>query len=775
MNSRFRIVLVGLLAGTALSATPGFAADPAGLEEIVVTARRQAESLQEAPLSITALSAQTIQSAGIDDLRDVARLAPGLRFDDLIAGLFASPVIRGLAVSNLLSENNVGTFLDGVYISNKAGLDLSLVDLERIEVVKGPQSALYGRNTFAGAINYVTRTPSDTLSGRVRLTGGNDGLAQGLVSLGGPIGGRGLRASVAALYGRYDGGYTEAVSGDDLGGYDKWAVNLNLRFEPSEALSIGAGFYYGDDRAGPAVIARLPNNCALAAMAPVFTDYCGAVPDLEDLRTEASTRNPLLEANDRTLQLANLTIDYRFGDGYRIQSLTGYNDVDSRSYGEFDRRQNGGTFNLVGGGTVLANVWIGENNQARDLSQELRLSSPRERSLRWSLGAFYYDSDSVRAVPVAIDGSNIPAGRSIASPFAYLVSADGTTVPTFSLDNASVRQQSAFGTIEGDVNDQLTLTAELRHTEERKQADSIRNVFAGGADLDGAGQSGTFDFVDARLVARWQWSDSVNLYVSAASGSKSGGFNSGALNVAERTFDPERNWTYELGAKTEWADGRMRLNGALYFVDWRDVQLSVPQNSASPASIIQNAGKVEARGIELELTARLAQNLELGLGASVGSPEFKDSYTTSDAAACAAIPGCRTETRSFGGVNRLVAILDGNQLARAYKEQGYVYLEYERPLTTTWTGFSRVDYSYAGKEYDRAINTSFIPSRSLVDLRLGLRDDRWTITLFAENLLDDTTPTAATRQTDLANFQNFLDIVGGQRRRSIGLTAAYEF
>lgn len=760
-----------------------------GLDEIIVTARRAAESLQEVPGAVTAISAEAIEAAGVDDLRDVARLTPGLRFDDLVAGLFATPTIRGLAISNILSEPNVGTFLDGVYISAKSGVDLNLVDVERIEVIKGPQSALYGRNTFAGAINYVSRDPGTELNGRVRVTGGNDGLRTIRGTVGGALGSPSLRGSVGAYYGEYDGGYTEAVSGDSLGGYEKKALTASLVWDATEQISVRANLYYGDDTLQPIVIGRLPNNCApTTPTSGVFRDFCGEVPDLEDVSVEASTRNPLLRANDREVVLASLGLRWSFSGGYELSALAGYNDVESVSYGDFDRTQNGAPFALTGGGTALANYWIGEDNGAFDSSFELRLNSPRERSMRWSIGGYRYRSFSDRGVPVAIDLSQVPSGVTIASPFAFLGTATGRTVPFYSFDTAEVRQTSGFASFEADVASTVTLTAEGRYTTEDKRVNALRNAFALGADTDGPGLSEEFDYSDYRFTARWQPVETINVYASVAKGTKAGGFNAGALNPDERSYDPESNRTYEIGVKTEWMDRRVRLNTAVYFIDWQDVQLTVPQNSSSPAAIIRNFGEVEAKGIEVELTARIASGLDLGVGFAYGSPEFTgaDSITTQDAALCAAIAGCRTETRAFpivptpappaaSTVNRLVALLDGNQLPRAYKEQAFVNLQYERTINDNWTGFGRVDYSYQSREYDRAINTSWIPARSITDLRVGARSESWTVTLFAENLFDVTAATAGTRQTALNTGATFLDIVGGLRRRSVGLTVGYDF
>jgi iron complex outermembrane receptor protein len=191
-------------------AAPAAARDDSLLEEVVVTARRREETLQDAPVAISAFTTAEIRSARIESLADLSKLAPGLNYTPLFGAQNQLPIIRGAAQT--FGALNVGVFLDGVYLSGKAGVDLELNDLERVEIVRGPQSALYGRNTFAGAINYITKRPSSTYEGEGEITVGERGLFKLMASASGPINDS-LRFRVGAFSREFDGFYTSSIDG----------------------------------------------------------------------------------------------------------------------------------------------------------------------------------------------------------------------------------------------------------------------------------------------------------------------------------------------------------------------------------------------------------------------------------------------------------------------------------------------------------------------------------------------------------------------------------
>jgi iron complex outermembrane receptor protein len=224
---------------------PVTAATGAFGDEIVVTARKRAESLQDVPVAITAFTSDEIQSARIEGLADVAKLTPGLNFTPLFGAQNQLPIIRGAAQT--FGQLNVGVFLDGVYLSGKAAVDLELNDLERIEVVRGPQSALYGRNTFAGAINYVTRRPTAEPEARAEVTVGDRGLVRVAGAASGPLGDT-VRVRVGGFYRNHNGWYRSSIDGGRVDFAETWGGILTLEWQPAENVLVTWRGSYSDER-----------------------------------------------------------------------------------------------------------------------------------------------------------------------------------------------------------------------------------------------------------------------------------------------------------------------------------------------------------------------------------------------------------------------------------------------------------------------------------------------------------------------------------------------
>ena len=236
-----------------------------GLEEVVVTARKTAEQLIDVPLAVTAFTAETIEARGITNLDDVAAFTPGLTFSNVLGEFLPAPVIRGVAPIDIFGELNTAIFLDGVYVAGREGINFSQLDLERIEVVKGPQAALYGRNAFSGAINYVSRRPTDTFKGRATATVGNDGKLLGALTMSGPIGDNGLSGRLSLLHDEWDGSYNNAYSGPggkvDIGGYTYKTLSGALYWQPSDTFEAELGIYLSDDNIANYATNAIAANC----------------------------------------------------------------------------------------------------------------------------------------------------------------------------------------------------------------------------------------------------------------------------------------------------------------------------------------------------------------------------------------------------------------------------------------------------------------------------------------------------------------------------------
>lgn len=782
--------LVCSAAATCLAITfsaPGFAQDSNGegadtgasSNTIIVTARKREESLQSVPLSISAFSTEALEDAGVSELRDLTYLVPGLSLTDFGAQTFSAPNIRGLTQANTSGgENNVSIFLDGVYVFNFNAIDLNLLDVERVEVIKGPVSALYGRNAFAGVINYVTKKPTDDLSVKLRGTAGSHGRLAASGAISGPIVEGLVSARAAVGVDNFDGTWSDPVNGVELGGYEKMSAQGALTFTPSPAIELNLSAFYSDDSFDPTPRSVLPFNCAVAGT--TARDFCGPLPD-GDLLAPQQPANPIAgtTANDREFLalIADFSADLGFAT---LDVLGGLTDVKHTRFVGFDGERNGLTFALVPGpGTANVSSYFGQDQADDDKSLEIRLSSPQSQSFRWTVGGYYYKLDRDVSTFIALDGRGLPANQAIAiSPaFGWAVSRDGT-VPRKAQFLASTEQISGFAGVDFDLTDRLTISGEARYTQEDKTQNTIRDLISNG-DTDGpAGVAARFTFWDTRWTIDYQATDDVLLYASAASGTKSGGFNAGASG-ADANYRPEKNWTYEVGLKSILADGMVRANLAAFYIDWTDLQIvGISADPNSPGTVLRNAGAATSKGFELDISASVNEFLNVGGGLAYADPRFGEgSFDSTSRFNCSLVPTCApdivTRPTASGGTVQLVN-LDGRSLHRQSDWQYNIFVELNKPIAPDWDLFARADYSYQSEQFAKVDNFATVSSVDNVNFRAGLRHDGFEITGWVRNLTDNTEVYNIGTSTRLNDFrtQN-LGLL--PERRTWGVTIGYSY
>lgn len=738
------------------------ATDSLILEEIVVTARLRVETLQDVPLSISAVTEKEIERAGIVDIASLSGNTAGLQLDSTGGKTTTTPVVRGLSqVSRSDDENNVPLFIDGVYVSGRDGVDGSLLDVERIEVVKGPQSALYGRNSYAGSINYITKKPSQTPSGGASVTVGDDARFTAKGSLSGPLVDDILFARVGAAYDRWNGSYGD--SDLRIGGYESRFASGGLRLLLDSGFEANLNSYYSKDDIGPAPQMIFPGNCELISGA--LGAWCGSYPSYDN--PDFSGYDTRAKGTHRVTTRSSLNMTQDVGD-VRLTSLSGYNTLKSRSWTDLDRQYKGVPFSYVlpsgQTGTVNLTTLQGTGGDSFDVSQEFRIESVDDSPLQWLAGVSYYGYRLNTDSPYAIDSTPVPAGARLTSVGAIAFAAGLKPVPNATLQDsffsayfARSRKETstyaAFGAIEYTFDDKITARAELRHTSEKKTLFQYLATSTSKTDE-------TFKYLTPRFTLDYKADDGLLFYASAARGAKAGGFNASAPTADELPFGPEFNWTYEVGVKSDLLNRKLRLNLSLFDVEMDGIQITNPSTVSPTIFLTRNAGTGRSKGFELEVMAKPVDGLTLQGSYSLADSKFVDALDGS----LRSYPSYRTNYD-----------VSGNALPRQAKHLINASVQYERALTDELAGYIRTDLQYNSRKNGFTTpGLGYVKGRTVVNAKIGVIRDQIEASLWVRNLFNDKTPLLA-QSSLILNTLGRQPVVLLPALRSVGATVSYKF
>lgn len=769
--------------------------ESAALDEIVVTARKTSENIQDIPLAISALTAEQLSTRNVRDTADVAVLTPGLNFEQYSGG-FGTPVIRGAAQARISDlDQNVASFFDGIYLPRQYLVNVGVVGLERIEVVKGPQSALYGRNAFMGAINYITRKPDEELRGSVEVTLGDDARRDVAGELSGALVEGRLFGRIAAGYSEYDGDIrnshpsANAISGrateDNLGGWDNRAYQARLVYRPVESLDIDASWARFESFEEARAVSRLQKvngaaglvgtdlNCSptrlnpmlpVSATNPVVNSlYCGEIPvgftGLPGGAPDAlAVVDPRSFGLDAETDLVRARVDWRASDSatliYEFGKATSRVDSAGSSTRDPLRGATGFPF-CAPPGTFCQRFSASPNGDLTYQSHELRTQLSFSDVIEWQFGAFLselHDYDVFSA--------------DFGLPLLGMTPVDPATFPlTAGRGRTDVDTVAIFSAANWRINERLRVGAEVRYQEEDKTLVSGPTTFV-------AAQRALNDRwyqTTPRVSIDYTLSSGNLLYLSAAKGEKAGGFNLSATLPSQFTFAPDENWSYELGSKNTFLDGKLRLNAAVFLIDWRNQQISCSALGGSPLltppAVICNLGEAEIYGAEIETSYAWTDHLSLNLGVSYNDAHYGDGVVSErirDFALC------------DGSVCPSDGDISGNDLARQSKLQAVLGAAYERPISTSVSGFLSGDVSYKSKQYAEELNLAYVPARTLLNLRLGVRTDNWEVAAWSKNLTNEkyVANTFFINQ-GTAPYTEYVPVLGPLR--SFGITARYQF
>ncbi len=614
-------------------------AGSSGIEEITVTAQKREESLQTAPLSITAFTSTMLEEKGVDGLNDISQFTPNLNIHTNSGGNMGVTIsMRGAITSDPLItlEPTVGVYMDGLYVAKSAGSLFQMLDLERVEVLRGPQGTLYGRNTAGGAINLVTKKPHDDLEMKFKVSAGNYASVKALATANLPlIGANGLssseslgtlnsrvtfsfqgrdgyfdnRADPAAFFLQGDG--TNSSEFDDL---DRMSLRTAFRWQPSDAATLDYSFDFHRVREEPTAfqLSGLRDNSFIQFI-PGFESFPSYV---RGERVGSIGNNKLMEP-DGSLHQASAHLDARghgltttvdLGDtaiGHlTLKSLTGYRNVDTEEDQDLD-------------GSPLHIADLHLQTDVEQWSQELQLLGTTDDA-RWNyvLGLYYYDEK----------GGEI-------NPQVFLLGTSTNSLNSFDNYSAAVFGQATY--VPPVLDDRLSLTAGVRYTnEEKKQERDLECVLSEGVPCEGDADDSfmgkadeTFDNFSPMGSVSYQVTDDVMGYAKVARGFKSGGFNgrAGLKEEFETPFDEEVLTSYEVGVKSQWLDNRLRLNASGFFSDYDDMQVAVfiPEVGRT-RSILTNAGKAEIWGAEVEMVAVPLEGVDVRASYGWLDPEYKE-------------------------------------------------------------------------------------------------------------------------------------------------------
>lgn len=696
-----------------------------GLEQVIVTARRVEENLQETPIAVSAFSGSALEDRQVFSTEVLDQVVPNLQFANnapLAGNNSSSQVfIRGIGQTDPTStvDPGVGLYIDDVYIGNAVGGTMTLRDIANVQVLRGPQGTLFGRNTIGGAILLTTTTPGDEFGGTVRVGGGSDSLIDGFVALDAPFS-ESLKSRFSFGMRKQDG-YVTRPDGTDLGDTDTFTGMAKFVWSPSERFNATMAFDYtkSDENGSPLVFAAINENATFARVSsfeagcPGMTSIADPVPMIADDRCANDLQSRGKYGNNGTLPLkselenwgASLRLVFDLSDALTLKSITAYREISWAGVRDADNTPL----------TILHTIYDVDGDQ---LSQELQLTHQSER-LTAVVGLYYFEQTSDDIATVELNPP--PPG----------IQRDS--------DNNKVDNQSwaVFTQWTFNVTDRLALTAGGRYTEDKKGSYPDQFDYADPTlkQVPVRWYRDTFTSFTPSASISFRWSDNAMTYLSYAEGFKGGGWNSHfnapltpEQQAALQKFDQEEAESIELGVKLDLADNTVRLNAAVFTADYTDMQVTFRGPLPSGvAPFLTNAGKASIDGAEVELT--WAPTSDWLIEASLG---YLDA--TIDELESKPLLILPPELRA------------GNVLPFAPKWQGHFGLAY-RAHVGDFLIQPRIDASYQDTTYFDAANTPEIAQLDDVttvnaSVRIGPASGPWHVRLGVNNATDEQYPIA---------------------------------
>lgn len=661
----------------------------AGLEEIVVTAQKRTQSLQDVPISVNAFNAQTLARGNITSLIDLREVSPSLNVN--IEGGIVMPFVRGIGNFNNVigDEASVATYVDGVYISRLSESDLKLNDVERVEVLAGPQGTLFGRNASGGAINIITKDPTQDTVIHADAGFANYGVSTADLYVATGITDK-LTGSVAVIFQNQNQnqGWGRDLTTGAATGFDNYSgVRAKLLFEPFDETQIRLTYNNSQSRSDVGNTWTNAQGTQHGTLVPPYTllnppSFYDSINDFDGYVTERDWGT-------------SLRIDQQYSD-FRLSSLTAYLQHTERSALDID-------FTPAPYGVALLDA------QTQQISEEFQIASLNESTVKWIAGLYYLGESA--AYPPAIESGLLAGGP-------------GNSIQIFS----EVRNQSyaGFGQATFPVLPDTNLTVGLRYSSDHLQADGRLDLATPGSVVPQAPPVNTgvdFSKVNYKASLDHHFNPSVMAYILASTGYKAGTYNT--LPIASTAVQPETLTNYEIGAKTEFLDHRLRINGAIFYDNLKDPQEEV---IVTGLESLVNAPGAKVQGLEIAIDGQATDQLAVHAGYQhlhAYYSSFPDAPFTS-----------QNPNPPYGNYPYTSWNATGFPLTNAPANTGNISLNYKLPSGAYGGADFYINYAYNSGFYFQPDPTYRQTAFGLLDanLRWILPSPRWTINLWGKNL-----------------------------------------
>ncbi len=705
---------IALAMGTAAPATLA-----QQLEEVIVTAQKRVESIQDAPLSVAAFSESMLENQGIQTLGDLTLQAPSLQaYDFPTSTSNVSLFLRGFGNTDsqtLTIDNPIGIYIDGVYISRTSGATLNVLDLERVEILRGPQGTLFGRNSSAGAVNFITKKPAEEFRASFNAGVGNFGQYSAGGDFDVPLGDR-LRTKLSFDTEKRDG-WVENTGPNGLNGQpgndyyykDQQGGRFALTWDATDNLTVD----YAYDRSEIDSTAQYYQQ-----------NRNGRQEETTHLLLGGQPYQYVLPESSTEMSGHNLTVQWLLGNGMTLKSITGYRDMEELAWQNWS--------DTLFFATMLD--WSTES-----FSQEFQwLGTALDQRLDYIVGLYYFDEDGSKDEEQFTNGASFSLDA-LAEPLAstsILLGGNNLGIHTIETSLESKAIYGQFTYTPTVLDSRLSFTLGLRYTEDER--DATRGVDPANPTIQfppGA-NSLSYERTDYTAVVDFDFSDNISAYARIATGYRAGGSGERTLDFSQ-TFDEEDNISYELGLKSEMFDRRVRVNAALFATNYDNYILTISGQPPMFASFVENvnAGEAEINGIEIDVTAALTESTTLTVNYSYLDTSLSDVIVPDDSFLLGGPPASAVDRRGQD-------ISDSTFIAFASENALSLALDHAVLLSGGSVMNFHLDYAWRDEVFSQPGMGLPVNDLGLLNGRvswsgLELGATQWQVSLWAKNLSDE--------------------------------------